>query len=210
MQERAGACRRRSTRRRSWRARGAADLLHRPVVLRGIWLPQHTVFLDNRQMHGKPGFYVVTPLKLEGSTAAGAGAARLGRSATSSQRDTAAADRRRRRARSRCAAAWPRRPASYTSSPEPSRGPIRQNLDLAAFRAETGLALLDLSVQQTGAAVGRPAARLARRPPAAPRKHYGYAFQWWALRALIAILYVWFQFIAPRRKGPACLTSRWA
>jgi surfeit locus 1 family protein len=33
--------------------------------------------------------------------------------------------------------------------------------------------------------------------------HYGYAFQWFALSALIAILYVWFQivrrFIIPRR-----------
>ena len=56
----------------------AADLLHRPVVLRGTWLPQHTVFLDNRQMDGKPGFYVVTPLQLEGSDGSRAGAARLG------------------------------------------------------------------------------------------------------------------------------------
>jgi surfeit locus 1 family protein len=32
--------------------------------------------------------------------------------------------------------------------------------------------------------------------------NYGYAAQWWALSILIAILYVWFQFIAPRRKVP--------
>jgi surfeit locus 1 family protein len=35
-------------------------------------------------------------------------------------------------------------------------------------------------------------------------KHYGYAFQWFALSGLIAILYVWFQivrrFIFPRRR----------
>src|SRR6185369_18045049 len=44
-----------------------ADLMHRPVVLRGAWLARHTIYLDNRQMRGTPGFYVVTPLRLEGS-----------------------------------------------------------------------------------------------------------------------------------------------
>jgi surfeit locus 1 family protein len=78
-------------------------------------------------------------------------------------------------------------------------GPIRQNLDLAAFRAETRLALLDGSVQETG-----PASQgLLRDWPEVASgvdKHYGYMFQWWALSGLIAILYVWFQFIAPRRR----------
>ena len=36
-------------------------------------------------------------------------------------------------------------------------------------------------------------------------KHYGYAAQWFGLAALIAILYVWFQFIAPRRRARASL-----
>ena len=79
-----------------------------------------------------------------------------------------------------------------------SSGPIRQNLDVSAFRTETGLALLDGSVQQTG-----PASEgLLRDWPEASsgvEKHYGYAFQWWALSGLIAFLYAWFQFIAPRR-----------
>ena len=44
-------------------------LLHRPVVLRGTWLADRTVFLDNRQMNAVPGFYVVTPLRLEGTPA---------------------------------------------------------------------------------------------------------------------------------------------
>ena len=46
---------------------GAAELLHRPVRLQGRFLAQHTVFLDNRQMHGRIGFFVLTPLLLEGS-----------------------------------------------------------------------------------------------------------------------------------------------
>ena len=45
------------------------DTLHRRVVLRGQWLPEATVFLDNRQMQGRPGFFVFTPLRLEGRQA---------------------------------------------------------------------------------------------------------------------------------------------
>ena len=37
---------------------------YRPVRLRGRWLADRTVFLENRQMNGRVGFYVVTPLLL--------------------------------------------------------------------------------------------------------------------------------------------------
>jgi surfeit locus 1 family protein len=42
-------------------------LLHRPVVLQGQWLADKTIFLDNRPMRGKTGFYVLTPLLIAGS-----------------------------------------------------------------------------------------------------------------------------------------------
>ena len=38
-------------------------------------------------------------------------------------------------------------------------------------------------------------------PAADVHKHYGYAFQWFALCALIVGLYVWFQLIRPRRRA---------
>ena len=82
-------------------------------------------------------------------------------------------------------------------------GPIRQNIDLAALRQETGLALLDLSVQQTGDDEGEGQGRLQRQwplPATDVHKHHGYAFQWFALCALVAGLYLWFQIIQPRRR----------
>jgi surfeit locus 1 family protein len=175
-----------------------ADVMHRAVVLRGSWLAQHTVYLDNRQMHGKPGFYVVTPLQLEGS----------GRAVLVErgwvQRNFV--DREKLppiqtppgviELRGRMA---PPPAKLYEFAGTPS-GRIRQNLDLAQWRAETGLALLDTAVQQDG----EPSDGLLRDWPEAAsgaEKNYGYAFQWWALSGLIAILYVWFQFIAPRRKA---------
>ncbi len=177
----------------------AADLIYRPILLRGAWLAQHTVFLDNRQMDGKAGFYVVTPLQLEGS-----------RVAVAVERGWVPRNFEQREklppvetppgtveVRGRLAPP----PAKLYEFAGAGTGPIRQNLDLAQWRVETGLALPDVAVQQTGG----PSEGLLRDWPEASsgaQKNYGYTFQWWALSGLISILYVWFQFIAPRRKAP--------
>ena len=38
-------------------------------------------------------------------------------------------------------------------------------------------------------------------PASDVHKHYGYAFQWFGLSALVIVLYVWFQIIRPRRRA---------
>ncbi|MGH6626318.1 MAG: SURF1 family protein [Burkholderiaceae bacterium] len=174
-----------------------AQLVHRRIRLRGRWLAQQTVFLDNRQMHGRPGFFVLTPLQLEGSTAVAL-----------VQRGWVQRNFVDRSALPRIDTPQGLVAIEGRIAPPPSKlyefkasepGPIRQNLDLAEFSAETRLPLLGLSVVQTGA----PSEGLQRDWPEAGSgadKHYGYAFQWLGLSSLIAILYVWFQFIAPRRR----------
>jgi surfeit locus 1 family protein len=174
----------------------AQDLTHRAVVLQGRWVPEHTVYLDNRQMQGRPGFFVLTPLRLNG-----------GDTVVMVQRGWVPRNFQDRKLL----------PTIQTSpgvvqlagriAPPPSRlyefdsavssqgsSRIRQNLDLAAFRTETGLALMNLSVLQTGPASDG----LQRDWPvigAGVDKHYGYAFQWFGLSGLIALLYVWFQLV---------------
>jgi surfeit locus 1 family protein len=77
-------------------------------------------------------------------------------------------------------------------------GLIRQNIDLADFRAETKLPLVGVTVLQTDTAQGV----LQRDWPvinAGVDKHHGYAFQWFGLCALIASLYVWFQIVRRSR-----------
>lgn len=172
-------------------------MIYRKVTLRGQWLAGHTVYLDNRQMRGRPGFYVVTPFKLADSPAV-----------VLVQRGWVALDAQvhgrvpeiqtptQELLIEGVLAPWPSRMFELDGS---GAGQIRQNLDLAAYRLETGLPLLEVSVQQT-APTDRTLLRQWPQPASGVEKHYGYAFQWFGLTALIAFLYVWFQIVKPRRK----------
>jgi surfeit locus 1 family protein len=82
-------------------------------------------------------------------------------------------------------------------------GPIRQNLVLGDFASETGLVLLPLSVLQADApaTAGDGLLRQWPRPAVDVHKHHGYAFQWFALAALMTGLYVWFQLVRPRLRA---------
>jgi surfeit locus 1 family protein len=93
-----------------------------------------------------------------------------------------------------------------TLAPSPSRlfefadaasGAIRQNLDIASFAHETGLPLLPISVVQQGQDGADGLLRDWPRPAVDVQKNYGYAVQWFAIAASIAILYVWHRFIRP-------------
>ncbi len=175
----------------------ATEQQDRAVVLRGTWIDSATVFLDNRQMNGRPGFFVVTPLRLEDSNAT-----------VLVQRGWVARD-----AMDRARVPDVRRAEGLVTvkghiAPPPLRlydfggaasGAIRQNLDTVAYANEFKLVLKPLSVVQD--ADGAPddgLLRLWTRPDAGIQKHYGYAFQWFALCALMSGLYVWFQIVSPR------------
>ncbi|MFN3304584.1 MAG: SURF1 family protein [Roseateles sp.] len=181
---------------------GAAGL-HRRVALRGTWITERTVWLDNRPMDGRAGFYVVTPLRLAGRS-----------EAILVQRGWAPRDTQDRtrlpplttpagevRVQGRLAAS----PARLYELGAGQGGPIRQNLDPVAFAQEAGLALLPFTVVQTDADADDGLLRHWPAPDAGVHKHYGYAFQWFALCALILILYAWFQLVRPRlrRRQPA-------
>ena len=205
---------------------------YRRITLRGHWLADRTVYLDNRQMTARQGFFVVTPLQLpDGDTVL------VQRGWVPRDFD----DRARLHT-----LPTPAGEVLLTGriAPPPSKlltlagadsGPIRQNLVVDEFASETGLRLRPLSVQQTVAArraplpappLAEPPAATSTEASAAPEpnltaatpqladdgllrqwpavavdvsKHHGYAFQWFALSALTAGLFVWFQLLRPRR-----------
>jgi surfeit locus 1 family protein len=174
-----------------------SGLLYRAVLLKGHWQGAHTVFLDNRQMQGRAGFYVVTPLLLAGSNSAIlVQRGWVPRSFTDRQSLPQVSTPEGEVEIKAHLAPWPSRMYDFAGV---ERGPIRQNLDLNDFRLETGLPLLEISAVQSG-----PASEglLREWPQVASgiEKHHGYAFQWFGLSALITLLYVWFQIVQPRRK----------
>ena len=175
-------------------------LIHRTVRLRGHWRADLTVFLDNRQMAGRPGLFVMTPLQLRGS-----------RALVMVQRGWVPRNFIDRSQTPQVATPGGEVEVVARVAPPPSKlyefkggdnGVLRQNIDLAEFARVTGTPVLTrISVIETTAASDG----LARAWPAFSTgvdKHYGYAFQWFGLSALVAILYVWFQFIRPRRAAP--------
>lgn len=178
----------------------ATEQHHRRIELEGRWLADRTVYLDNRPIDGRVGFIVLTPLLLGDGSAVIVQRGWLPRDAVD---------------RTRIAPyITPEGPVRLSGriAPAPGRlyefdaaasGAIRQNVDLADFARETRLALHPLSIQQM-AEPGPAMDGLLRHWPvitADVHKHYGYAFQWFALSALTIALYVWFQLIRPRRRA---------
>src|SRR3981189_542542 len=55
------------TRRAEEKRTLGAELAKKHVAARGTFLPQHTVLLDNKLRHGRPGYEAITPLRLADS-----------------------------------------------------------------------------------------------------------------------------------------------
>jgi surfeit locus 1 family protein len=181
---------------------------YRRTSLRGRWLGEHTIYLDNRQMNSRQGFYVLTPLLLDDGDAVLVQRGWSPRDFVDRSRlvplDTPAGE------------------VTVTGriAPPPSRlfafggaelGRIRQNIEIELLAREIGVSLRPLSVQQTDvvgtlpsdlAKVGDFLLRQWPAPAVDVGKNQGYALQWFALCALITGLYGWFQLLRPRLARP--------
>lgn len=172
---------------------------HRPARLTGRWSAAHTVYLDNRSMNGHAGFYVLTPLVLGDGTA------------VLVQRGWMARDFQDRSRTAPVPTPDGEVIVLGRIAPPPARlyefgagegGRIRQNLDLDEFARETGLVLRPLSLLQTEppTGAGDGLQRDWPAPSLGMAKNQAYAAQWFALSALMAALYVWYQVVQPRRR----------
>jgi surfeit locus 1 family protein len=177
-------------------------LLHQRVALEGEWLPQHTVYLDNRPMNGRAGFWVLTPLELNASTRV---LVQRGWVPRHQYDRTLLPDIQTPSGRVQVSGRFAPAPsnlleltqASQATSVATGVSNIRQNLNLEAYATQTGADFAAL-VLQTDA----PSEGLLRDWPeitAGVEKNLAYAFQWFALAALQLMLYIWFQFIQPYR-----------
>lgn len=172
-------------------AAGIARQLPQTVRATGTFVPEATVYIDNRLVNGVAGFQVITPL----AVADGSAWILVNRG-------------------------WaPRNMADRTELPRAPVGgaPVRidgvavahvprvldlgtevgslrgiwQNLDFDAYERASGRKVARFVVQQTNE-TGDGLRRVWLRPDAGVDKHRGYAFQWYALAALLAGLTLYF------------------
>jgi surfeit locus 1 family protein len=172
--------------------------IHRPVNLSGHWVQGVNLYLDNRPMNGRSGFVLLTPLRLQGSERVvlvqrGWVPRNFIDRTQVPEIDTPVVEVQ---VQGRLAPP----PSQLFELGEGEPGPIRQNINIPALAAETGLPLLGgVSVLQTG----QDTTTLQRDWPrfaADVHKHLGYAAQWFAMCAIAGGLFVWYQIIIPRRK----------
>jgi cytochrome oxidase assembly protein ShyY1 len=158
----------------------AAALESRRVSFRGVFRPELTVLLDNKIRNHRVGYEVVTPLKLNDATHVLVARGWFERGAKEPLPPTGEV-----RIDGIALARLPR----ALRLGEESKSRIRQNLDLAAFAAEAGLALQPIVVEQHSDS-GDGLLREWPRPDLGVDMHAAYALQWYSLAALAIVLLV--------------------
>ena len=176
----------------------------RRITLAGRWDAAHTVFLMNRTMDDRSGFYVMTPLRLPDGGAVVVQRGWVARDDAAPMKPPPLSTPAGDVTVSGHAAPWP---SHWIDIGHAAGGPVRQNLEQAPFAAESGLALRPLIVAEDANA-GNASDGLRRDWPTmsagvSVTTNYGYAVQWFAMSVAFLGLYVWLQFIRPRRPaGP--------
>jgi len=165
----------------------ADPILYRHVRVSGTWMPQAQIYIDNQIHEGRAGFAVITPVAIEGASAA----VLVNRGWVERSR------------------AYPRPPEVATPSGHadvsglatrpPARflelgageavtGNVWQNLSIERVARASGQALLPVVVLQEPAGQGLAPVREA--PDAGVAKHVEYAFTWFALAATAIALWL--------------------
>jgi surfeit locus 1 family protein len=166
----------------------AEDLRMRRVEVEGEIVPNGMALLDNKTRNGVPGYEVIMPLKIGGSSmhvlinrgwiAAGPERARLPVFSTPGSVVKVTG-----------VATVPGRFIELAKVED--SGPVWQNLTVERYMARTGLQVQPVVVQQQND-LDDGLLRAWERPDFGIAKHYGYAVQWFSLCALIIFLFVFF------------------
>lgn len=158
----------------------------RRVNARGSFVPRATLFLDNQILNGVVGYRVLTPLKIEGGDVhvlvdrgwiAAGDRRNLPRISTPEGAQTIEG-----------VAVVPARRV-FELAPESETGALRQHLAIERESILLGIRLQPFVITQTSG----PLDGLSRTIPQFDAKvdmHRGYAFQWYSLAVLAAVLYL--------------------
>lgn len=188
----------------------------RAAQARGVWRHDLTVLIDNRNLDGKPGLWLATPLVFGGEPAADVPAAGVATPGVAKPDAVAVLVLRGWMARPLGQAAeldWPRPRGEQTVAGElaprvprmfelpgtdntlppgwpaaaATATPRVQNLDLDALAQAAGLRLLPAVLMQTDPPAGEGLAQRWPEPSVDADKNVGYALQWFSFAAIAAI-----------------------
>jgi len=163
----------------------AAAASQQPAGIRGQFDPKHTVYLDNKLRHGKPGYEIVQPLRMSngksvlvdrGWIAAGPTRAQLPSVRTPGGEVALSGLRLERFAR------------AYAPADAQPEGSVWQNVTVERFSAWSGLALEPWVLEQHSA-LDDGLVRDWPPPDFGVEKHESYALQWYSLSALSVLLF---------------------
>lgn len=153
------------------------------VAARGRFVGEHTIYLDNKLRLGRPGYEVVTPLRLDGMHVL-VNRGWVPAAATRESLPDVPTPRGEVRVEGLALAHLPQ-----VLVLGKARGKVRPSLDLESFQAETGLRLQPIVIEQhTSTADGL--VRDWPRSDAGAAKNESYALQWYSLAGLAVILLI--------------------
>lgn len=163
------------------------DFQYRQVEARGEYVPEYTIYLDNKIYKGIAGYQIVAPLRIgnsemhvlvnRGWIAATRDRSKLPEVATPGGRivvsgiGTTAMQK------------------TLELSPDQISGQVWENLDLERYRSSTGLKLQPVMILQRDQ-TNDGLVREWTRPDSGSAKNIGYAFQWFAMALAVLIIYL--------------------
>lgn len=163
------------------------DFRYRRVEVRGVYVPAHTIFLDNKINQGAVGYHVITPLRIgtgsmyvlvnRGWIVANPDRTKLPLVTTPegpvtiSGTATAASQK------------------TLELSKEVVSGPVWGNLDPERYASATGLTVQPVMILQQDN-VNDGLVRKWTRPDSGSAKNWGYAIQWFSMALAVLIIYL--------------------
>ena len=165
----------------------AEDVAWHRVEVRGRFEPKYAVLIDNRILHGVVGYQVVMPLRIN----AGERHVLVNRGwvAATGSRDILPQIKTPPEEVLITGLATVPSKRYLELSKQVAEGNVWQNLTLERYRAAMPIALQPVVIQQESE-IDDGLKRQWSAPDLGIDKHYGYAFQWFAMAAAIVIIYL--------------------
>lgn len=183
----------------------------RPATVQGSWRNEWSVLLDNRNLDGRPGLWLATPLMIDGETAvlvlrgwmerpiASRPVASIPTATTPVKVNGELAVRVPRlfelwtsqeNAAANLPAHWAGTKQPNQSEIDPEKLPRLQNLELDMYAQRTGLKFLPTVLMQNSGGPDDGLKRVWPEPSVDADKNVGYAMQWFGFSGIVIVAFI--------------------